>query len=292
MKLSVIIPAHKEPYLQKTIDSLLSNSELGGDLEVIAVLDGSSERIEQATRVKVIELNPQRGMRAAINTGIHFAKGKYFLKVDAHCAFALGFDRAMVENCEDNWLVIPRRYSLDEEKWERQMDRPVRDYCYLAFPTLSKNGYAMTPHNYNPERKNGDIDDLMTYQGSCWLANKNEFMRRVGFMDDRPQTYGSFASEMLEVGLKYWLGGGQVKVNKKTWYAHLAKMKRHMREGIFTWDYKAAVRNRGHFTWAARHWINNEEPAMVHPFSWLIEKFSPVPTWPEDRNLWRLDNDT
>ena len=38
MKLSVIIPCHKDPYLQKTIDSLLENAT--GEIEVIAVLDG------------------------------------------------------------------------------------------------------------------------------------------------------------------------------------------------------------------------------------------------------------
>ena len=33
------------------------------------------------------------------------------------------------------------------------------------------------------------------------------------------------------------------------------------------------------YTWAAEHWINNKEPNMIKPFSWLIDKFAPIPTW-------------
>lgn len=93
--------------------------------------------------------------------------------------------------------------------------------------------------------------------------------------------YGSFSQEPQEIGLKTWLGGGEVKVNKKTWYAHLHKGKRYGR--MYSISQREIV--RGH-DWAARHWMNNEEPHMVHKMEWLIEKFWPVPTWPEDRGLW------
>ena len=291
MKLSVIIPAHCEPYTQRTVDSLIENSVIGGDLEIIVVLDGWACELRQTdSRVKVVELNPQGGMRKAINTGIMMARGEYIFKVDAHCSFAPGFDRALVENTESDWLVIPRRLSLNEETWGPLIVRkPIRDYCYLNYPVLSRHGgLFMGPFNYKrPGRQDHDIDDVMTYQGSGWMAHRKEFMRRVGLMDDRPETYGPFASEMLEVGLKYWLGGGAVKVNKKTWYAHLGKMRRHKVAGMFTWRYKATRYTHKHFDWAARHWLSDEEPGMIHPFSWLIEKFWPVPTWPEERSLWK-----
>ena len=87
------------------------------------------------------------------------------------------------------------------------------------------------------------------------------------------------------MGLKYWLGGGEVKVNKKTWYAHLWKMPRHYATG----GYEKKLPWRENWCWAAKHWINNEEPGMVHHFSWLVEKFWPVPSWPENRNEWRLN---
>ncbi len=292
MKLSIIIPAYKEPYLQRTIDSLLETSELGSDLEIFVVLDGPwlDDPIKNDPRVKVIRFDFNRGMRKSVNVALSQATGEYVLKLDAHCSFAQGFDRIMVENCDENWLVIPRRYSIDEINWTRDKGRAIKDYHFLSYPLPpSRYGYAMTPQVYGKHyRGNGlEIDDTMTYQGSCWMVNRNFFLKRFGFMDDRPETYGPFASEMLEVGLKYWLGGGEVKVNKKTWYAHLSKMPRHYASGGFVRHYKGNLKDR--YTWAAQHWINNEEPGMIHPFSWLVEKFWPVSTWPEDRTLWRLD---
>ncbi len=28
--------------------------------------------------------------------------------------------------------------------------------------------------------------------------------------------------------------------------------------------------------------MKNEEPGMIHKIEWLVEKFWPVPTWPDD----------
>jgi hypothetical protein len=36
-------------------------------------------------------------------------------------------------------------------------------------------------------------------------------------------------------------------------------------------------------SWSASHWLNNEEPGMIHPFSWFIdEKFPGMPGWTAD----------
>ena len=268
--------------MQRTINSFLQASELGGDVEILPVLDGPwiKNPIDDS-RVWPIRLKPARGMRAAINAGLSEASGDYIMKVDAHCAFAPGFDRIMLENCQDDQLVIPRRYALDDILWAPDKVDSPRDYHYLLYPA---NG-QMTIHHWE---RQGDpeleIDDTMTFQGSCWIANRREFMRRVGFLDDREGTYGSFAAEQLEVGLKYWLGGGEVKVNKKAWYAHLWKMPRHYATG----GYEKKLPWRENWCWAARHWINDKEPGTIRPFSWLVEKFWPVPGWPDDRNQWGL----
>lgn len=288
--ISIIIPAHREPYLQKTIDSLLEGAV--GDVEILPVLDGwnPEKPIRPDKRVKVVTLNKHLGMRAAINTGISQAKGELIMKCDAHCAFAAGYDKILSKYCVEDWLVIPRRYSLNESNWKIDMSRPFRDYHYLTFPT--PNGiYGITISNPDwssrtRQKKDPkhDIDDTMTFQGSCWVANKQYFLKRVGFLDDREEAYSPFGAEPLEIGMKYWLGGGQIKVVKKTWYAHLSKRARHYNAGIFSKRYKLhQARSR---TWAAKHWMENAEPGMIHPFSWLIEKFWPTPTWPDDRGKW------
>lgn len=288
--LSVIIPSYKDPFLQKTIDSLLENAQ--GEIEIIPVLDGYTLEtpIKSDSRIRVISLAKNLGMRGAINAGLAKARGKHIMKCDSHCLFGPGYDKILTKNCAENWLIIPRRYSVDEVNWLRNETRPVVDYYYLNFPT-NHPYYGIDLSIIGWQRKERldpkfDIDDTMIFQGSCWLANKKFFMKRVGFLDDRKRTYGSFSGDQLEIGLKYWLSGAEIKVNKKTWYAHLNKRPHHYKQGIFTRDYKINSSTARTRTWSTKHWMNNKELGMIHPFSWLLEKFWPVPTWPEDRSLW------
>jgi len=94
--------------------------------------------------------------------------------------------------------------------------------------------------------------------------------------------------EQMEIGLKYWLGGGEVKVNKNTWYAHLFKNSKYYIGKPEAWKHKLNLRRNSKYKWITKHWINNEEPGMKHKFEWLIEKFWPVPSWPEDRTKWKI----
>lgn len=250
MDLSIIIPAYKEPFLQKTVDSIRKSSEL--TIEILVVKD--------------------KPMREAINEGLSKATGKFIMKCDAHCAFGQGFDRIMAEDCKDNWLMIPRRYSLDDKTWDK-MKNPV-DYHYFSPPTKNHYGTGMWCAEWH-KKNNLLIDDTMTFQGSCWFANRQYFMDHVGLLDMR---YGGFPQEPLEIGMKYWLGGGEVKVTKKTWYAHLNKRAHHYDRGLFTRKYKIYKGMEKDYNWSTDHWINNKEPNMIHDFNWLIEKFKP-PTW-------------
>lgn len=281
--LSIILPIHREPFLNKTIDSLLDSCVT--DIEIIVVFDGQSEEvpIKKDPRIKTITID-RAGMRGAINAGIKESKGEYIMKCDAHCAFAKGFDKILIDSCKENWLIIPRRYSLDEITWDRNKRRPIRDYHYLTFPysTTKNYGKSILNADWCSTRKSNNgiaIDDTMIFQGSCWLANRKYFMEHVGLLDDGIDAYGTFNQEYLEIGMKYWLGGGAIKVNKKTWYAHLSKRGRHYKEKLFSRKYKKDRQSIKSYDWAAKHWIDNKEPNMIHPFSWLIEKFSPVPGW-------------
>ena len=287
---SIIIPAHREPYLQKTINSLLKSAR--GEVEILPILDGWSPEkpILPDKRVKVVTIKKHLGMRGAINTGISLASGEFIMKCDAHCAFGAGFDLILSENCAEDWLVIPRRYSLDSIKWQRDKKRPYRDYQLLSYPTpngiygiiMSNSDWlSRTRQRTDPKY---DIDDMMSFQGSCWMAQTKHFLKLVGFLEDRAEAYGPFGAESVEIGLKYWLSGGKIKVIKKTWYAHLSKTQEQYQTGLFTKRYK--LKQASTRTWASKHWMNNEEPGMIHPISWLVEKFWPVPTWPEDRSKW------
>lgn len=294
---SIIIPAYKEPYLQQTIDSLLENAE--GDIEILPVIDGPwlTTPIKKDSRVKVIQLEKNVGHRNAINMGLKNATGNFIMKFDAHAIVGKGFDRIMAENCQDNWLLIPRRYSLNDKTWTIDKTRPTRDYQYLAFPRKTDYGYGLWGVDWTSRTRERskdhkyDIDDTMSFQGSCWFANRKYFLEHVGLLDSREETYGSSVQDPQEIGLKYWLGGGENKVIKKTWYAHLSKRKHHYDAGLFGHAYKDKQRTIPHVNWSSKHWMENSEPKMVHSIEWLINKFSPVPTWQDGwRTTWESYN--
>ena len=89
------------------------------------------------------------------------------------------------------------------------------------------------------------------------------------------------AQEPIWLGLKNWLIGGKLMVNKKTWYAHLHKGNRYGRFYKFPGGTVEAS------NWSADHWLNDREPNMIHKFEWFIdEKFPNMPSWPDD---WRQE---
>src|SRR3990167_4828259 len=99
------------------------------------------------------------------------------MKMDAHCIVAPEYDRVLTEECGENQLMVPRRYSLHEETWTRDDSKPYWDYHYLSFPEASDQtyGYAIQVQGWN-KRTIFEVDDTMTYQGSGWVANRKYFM--------------------------------------------------------------------------------------------------------------------
>ena len=293
--LSVIIPARHELYLKKTVDELFNQA--AGDFEVIVVLDGywPFEFPQDNPRLTLIH-RERRGMRAAINSAIDVAKGAFIMKVDAHCMFPYGFDEALKTDCDGDWVVIPRRYALDVDAWSIKHDRPVIDYEYLGWPWSEQkevHGSAIGLHarawdQRTVERVDKQIDETMSFQGSCWFSTKEHLQKRIGKLQE--EGYGTFIGEPQEIGLKTWLGGGKLMVNKKTWYAHLWKgevyRRRHLEQMGFKYTRVGASELKTGNAYSVDYWINNRWKERKHDLAWLVERFWPVPSWPEDRATW------
>ena len=267
--LSIIIPSRNEPYLQKTILDILKKAK--GDVEVIAVLDGywpKAEEIVQDKRVRYIHYSEPRGMRNAINMGVNLAKGEYILKCDAHVMFSEGFDTQLIKDHNPHWVVVPRRYALDPDKWEL-IDNPKYpiDYMYLD---KDLHGVEWRERNQDTKLKDKKIDELMSAQGSCWFMTKDYF-RMLRLMDE--ESYGRFWNEFQEIGLKAWLYQGKVMVNKNCWYAHWHKTETRG-YGLSRQDHEKAIEHTN--KWLINMaWVNQQRK----PLSWLIHRFWPVPTW-------------
>lgn len=210
-KLSVIIPSYKDPYLLKTIDSLLQNSELGDQLEIIAVLDGYWQEIPHDPRVRVVHVGKNSGMRESINTGVKVSRGEFIMRTDEHCSFGKGYDRILTETCEPNWIVTPRRYFLDPVKWE-VMDKPPVDYMDLKIRGGKFTGSERPGDDSQP------IQESMAMQGSCWLMPRKWWDDVIGEL--QTEGYGPLIQDSHEMVFKTWKAGGKLMVNKNTWHAH------------------------------------------------------------------------
>lgn len=218
MKLSVVIPDWKDPLLHKTIDSLLDNSELGDQLEVIAVLDGcwSTIPFREDPRLIVVHRGKNGGMREAINTGVRIARGEFIMRTDEHCMFAPGYDKEMTNTCQPNWIMTARRYFLDPVKWER-MDLPYVDHEKLVIQHTER-GQKFAGHPWNRPEITDPISETMAMQGSMWLMPHKWWDDVIGEL--QTEGYGPLIQDSHEMVFKTWKAGGKLMVNRNTWFAH------------------------------------------------------------------------
>ncbi len=257
--LSIIIPSYKDPYLQKTIDDIRKNAR--GKIEIIAILDGYNDDIKGAT---IIQNATRRGLRDTVNSGVAISRGEYILKCDAHCIFDEGFDVKLLADIEDNWVVIPRRYKLDTDKWVICEDDPNPiDYEELV-TTEPDRICGVRWSGRTKRRKDILIDETMVFQGSCWVMSRKHWDWLGGLSE---VGYGTFTQEPIEIALKTWLGGGKVMVNKKTWYAH-----QHRKFGR-THRLDSAEVKAGN-SYSRDFWLNNKWDKRIHDIEWLIERFN------------------
>ena len=286
-RLSVIIPNRNCQFTTRTIQDLLEKAT--GDVEVVVSVDEQwPEPLVNDKRVTYIHPGSPQGMRAGINSAVALAKGEFVMKTDDHCMFAPGYDEALKKDCADNWIVIPSRYSLDAENWKiEENGKDRRDYHYLCYPQKGKahddGMHGVEWWERGRERRDDpkyDIDDTPSFQGSCWFMKRAWF---TNFLKGMSETgYGQFAQETQELGMKTWFGGGEVKVNKKTWYAHLHKGNRYGR--MYQFDDSS---NKAAINWSAEHWMKGEEPGMIHDIAWFVEeKFPGMPTWEPNWRDW------
>jgi len=275
---SIIIPSRNEMFLSKTVDDIFAKAR--GDFEVIVVLDEQDQPLIPRDRLIVLKKEGKPGMKSALIQGIKAARGEYIMKSDAHCMFGEGFDVTLSAECEYNWVVIPRRFSLEPSNWTIRDFRPTVDYEYIPFPYVADLVSVKTGgkwHSRTAERKDILIDENMTFQGSVWFVNKKYFWELGAF---EPTTTGDdFLLESEELGNKSWLSGGKVMTNKKTWYAHLHKGNEYGR-GYFL-DKRPLKRQRVHHI---DFWWNNRWEKATRKMEWLIDHFWPIPSYPDD---WR-----
>jgi glycosyltransferase involved in cell wall biosynthesis len=299
VNLSILIPARNEQFLAQTIENILIN--IKGDTEVIAILDGAwaDPQIPDDKRVTLVYHPESIGQRAATNEAARLARGKYIMKCDAHCSFNRGFDVELTQECEDDWTVVPRMYNLHAFNWVCQkcghetyqgpkrceeckstdvvMDilwkrRKSRRTDFAKFDSVLRFGYWRA-YEKRPEAQ-GDIADVMCCVGACWMMPKARYWE-LGGVDEG---HGSWGQMGVEIACKSWLSGGRQVVNKRTWFAHMFRTQKG-----FGFPYPISrgdqdrAREYSRWLWQGGNWDK-----AIHPLSWLVDKFAPVPGWEQE----------
>ena len=277
-KVSILIPSRNEPFLYKTVQDIVTKAT--GDIEIIVAFDGEPytplPNYENLIRLEL----QQMGTKPILNIAAKKASGKYLLKTDAHCMFAEGFDETLQADMEDNWVVMPRFYVLNAEKWEWQ-DARFYDYFKLPCPLTDPRMFRFQAGGHWPERTRErlsiPIDENMKLHGSSFFMSKDFYIHCLGGLNSMGA--GTWSGEDIEISLKTWLGpwDGKVMVNKNTWYAHMHKGREHPRG----WNVSYSDINSS-YLWTAHYWMANEWAERKHDIEWLIDRFSPIPTWPEN----------
>ena len=315
--LSILIPARNEEWLKRTIEGIIACS--GPRTEVIAVLDGAWPQpgleLEQHERVTVL-FNPEPvGQRAAVNQAARISKARWVMKCDAHVIFSPGFDEVLMQAMEghDDWTISPKMFNLHAFDWvcqacgKEDYQGPTPDKCDGCGQGPMERRIAWVPRRKElgcrvdgPESTAMRFDDDLHFQywggykrrqvwvddcaetmsilGACWMLTRERY-HELNICDE---AHGSWGQQGTEVACKTWLSGGRLVVHRGCWFAHLFRTQ----GGDFGFPYP----NPGSKQEEARRysrwlWLGDNWEQAIHPLSWLIEKFAPVPDWEVNKGV-------
>jgi len=298
-KVSVIIPARGERLenLNRTLESVYKNAT--GDFEVIVGFDDKFDfsladvfGLDQKN-FSYIRFPGLVGIKTNINAMASMAKGEYLFKLDAHCSVGKGFDEILQATMKKDWLVMPRFYVLNGETWEWQKRKGIGeyyDYFFLCCPFTDPRGFRFKAGGHWRERTvdklETPLDETPQIHGSGWFITRDRYFQLGGFPNIDPHGH---AQEPIWLALKNWLMGGKVMVNKKTWYAHMHQ------QGNRRGYHMDRNQEKISYDLAAKFFVGDEWfQGKQHTFEWFVDKFMPMPTWPDDwKDLlyqWRAEN--
>ena len=192
--LSILIPSKNEPYLQKTIEDIKAN--VMGNTEVLSKEDLGI------------------GQRMVTNVLAERAKGKYVMKVDAHCSFSKGFDVELLKIIDNRTILAPILMPLDGETWTINGKKQMSQFVFDT--------------NFVMQHAEGEPGETMCLQGSAWMVSKENYWKwNLG-----DKTMPSWGGQAAELGIKAFLHGGWCMTTGKAYYGHVF---RHV-ENDFPYD--------------------------------------------------------
>ncbi|MFA5036120.1 MAG: glycosyltransferase [Candidatus Izemoplasmatales bacterium] len=327
-ELSILIPSRSEMFLARTIQDIIDQSE--ADTEVIATLDGqwADPPIPISEKVSLIYVPESIGQRAATNIACKLAKGKYVMKVDAHCSFDKGFDRKMLEAFKktgDNVTLAPTMRNLWAFDWKcakcgkkwyqgptptvcqetnyKGTGKPcdgtkfVKKMMWVGKNRPQSNSFCFDsePHfqYFNEYCKRPEYKEMLEKTGmteSMSLQGSCWMSTKEKYweLDLSGETLGSWGNQGVQLACATWLSGGRVLINHNTWYAHLFRTQ----GGDFGFPYEQSGRQvqKTKNNVKELFWTKGHHK-QIYPVSWLVEKFAPVPGWSDEAIAEQKENE-
>ncbi|MEO8970889.1 MAG: glycosyltransferase [Ktedonobacteraceae bacterium] len=198
-KVSLVIPTLNEgENLSMTIESI--QETITGAYEIIVVdngsTDGSTAFIEQTSdpRIRLLKTGERLGVAGARNYGAAFAESNILIFIDAHMLFPR------------NWLA-PVLDVLDEE----QVQMVIPAVSAWGNPHAIGYGISWKGAKLEPKWLGKQSPDpyAVPLAGGCFQAFHRAFFYEIGGYDSGMTNFGS---EDVEMCLRIWLLGYQVKI--------------------------------------------------------------------------------
>src|SRR3990167_11020009 len=171
MKLSILIPARNEKYLQQTVDDVFGHAE--GEIELLVGMDGGGSDLsfdkplhEMNPKTNVIFSTEPIGQRAMMNVLAKKATGDYLMKLDAHISLSQGFDVAKKKDIEPDSVIVPSLGKLNVKEWTIP---PTPLNSNFVLNTNLEFHYALNI----PEL----VHETMTIQGSGFMVSRENYWK-------------------------------------------------------------------------------------------------------------------
>ena len=197
MKLSIVIPVYNvELYLEKCLNSCLSQDISQTDYEIIVINDGSldnslqiAEKIAERESNIIVISQENGGLSLARNTGLIRAKGKYVWFIDSddwieeNC---LGKIIERLDETQPDFLQLQYRLAYDDTSFNKDI------YCSIdgvvAGVQQIENGAVPIPAQFTIYSRNFLLrNNLMFYPGI--FHEDCEFKPRALFLAERCASY-------------------------------------------------------------------------------------------------------
>lgn len=196
--ISIIIYATSDEYVKYSIESILNNTPQDLISEIIICGDGIAEnRIKAQHPIKIINNDIVVGRAKSWNKAVQSAKGDSLIFINQDVRVSEDWIYPLVDGLNDDEDVIlsPVIYDLDVDFW-------------------SSDGFSVDAYGWRWDLKLRpklyDLAGSPSVSSACIVIKKKRFNEIGGFDDKMKPGDG----EDIEISLKNWLLGGEVKIVK------------------------------------------------------------------------------